>query len=63
MYIHIQRCDRNKVLFYCTLYIVPLSERENSLIMRISGIRRGMEDLREEIGTEACSVGKIVKRG
>ena len=38
---------------------------ENNWIRRISGVRRVerriMKDLREEVGTKACIVGKIVK--
>ena len=38
---------------------------ENNWIRRIAGVRRverrGMKDLREEVGTKACIVGKIVK--
>ena len=38
---------------------------ENNWIRRIAGVkrveRRRMEDLREEVGTKACIVGKIVK--
>ena len=38
---------------------------ENNWIRRIAGVRRverrRMKDLREEVGTKACLVGKIVK--
>ena len=38
---------------------------ENNWIRRIAGVRRverrRMKDLREEVGTKACIVGKIVK--
>ena len=38
---------------------------ENNWIRNIAGVRRverrGMKDLREEVGTKACMVGKIVK--
>ena len=38
---------------------------ENNWIRKIAGIkiveRRRMKDLREEVGTKACLVGKIVK--
>ena len=38
---------------------------ENNWIRRIAGVRRAerrrMKDLREEVGTKACIVGKIVK--
>ena len=38
---------------------------ENNWIRRIAGVerveRRRMKDLREEVGTKACTVGRIVK--
>ncbi len=54
-----------ETLALCELHQHKLEVYENNWITRISAVkrveRRRMKDLRGEVGTKACIVGKIVK--